>query len=224
MRILIVEDERRLAETLVDIVTQNRDIADVCYDGNSGLDSALSGIYDAVVLDVMLPGMNGFEVVRQMRINGNTTPVLMLTAKATVDDKITGLDCGADYYLTKPFETGEMLACLRAIMRRGSDLKSQEMVYEDITLDLATSEMVCNKRTVRLSAKELELIRLLMANQGVLLSKETIYLKIWGYDSEVEDSIVEVYISFLRKKLEHIGSNVRIFVVRRLGYRLGVAE
>lgn len=224
MRILIVEDERRLAETLVDIVTQNRDIADVCYDGNSGLDSALSGIYDAVVLDVMLPGMNGFEVVRQMRINGNTTPVLMLTAKATVDDKITGLDCGADYYLTKPFETGEMLACLRAIMRRGSDLKSQEMVYEDITLDLTTSEMVCNKRTVRLSAKELELIRLLMANQGVLLSKETIYLKIWGYDSEVEDSIVEVYISFLRKKLEHIGSNVRIFVVRRLGYRLGVAE
>ena len=224
MRILIVEDEKRLAETLADIITQNKDIADICHEGRSGLDNALSGIYDAVILDVMLPGMNGFEIVREMRKSGDTTPVLMLTAKTGLGDRIDGLDSGADYYLTKPFETPELLACLRAIMRRGSELRSEDMTYEDLSLNLAVSELICNHRAVRLSAKELELIRLLMANKGLLLPKETIYLKIWGYDSETEDSIVEVYISFLRKKLEHIGSKVKISVVRRVGYRLEVTE
>jgi DNA-binding response OmpR family regulator len=224
MRILIVEDEKRLAETLADIITQNKDIADICHDGLSGLNNALSGIYDAIILDVMLPGMDGFEVVRQMRKNGNTTPVLMLTAKAALSDRISGLDGGADYYLTKPFETPELLACLRAITRRGSDLKPDEIGYEDFLVSPATSELVCKNRSVRLGAKELELIRLLIANKGVLLSKESIYLKIWGYDSEAEDNIVEVYISFLRKKLEHIGSDVKISVVRRVGYRLEAAK
>ena len=134
MRILIVEDEKRLAATLADIIAQNKDIADICYDGRSGLDNALSGIYDAVLLDVMLPGIDGFEIVRQMRKNGNTTPVLMLTAKTALDDRINGLDYGADYYLTKPFETRELLACLRAITRRGSELKSEEIGYEDIVV------------------------------------------------------------------------------------------
>lgn len=224
MRILIVEDEKRLAATLADIIAQNKDIADICYDGRSGLDNALSGIYDAVLLDVMLPGIDGFEIVRQMRKNGNTTPVLMLTAKTALDDRINGLDYGADYYLTKPFETRELLACLRAITRRGSELKSEEIGYEDIVVNPATSELVCVNRSVRLSAKELELIRLLIANKGVLLAKENIYLKIWGYDSDTEDSIVEVYISFLRKKLEHIGSKVKISVVRRVGYWLEAGE
>ena len=224
MRVLIVEDEKRLAETLADIITQNKDIADVCHDGNSGLLSALSGIYDAVILDVMLPGMGGFDIVCEMRKSGNATPVLMLTAKTDLSDRITGLDTGADYYLTKPFETPELLACLRAITRRGSDIKPQEPSFEDISVRLATSELVCRDLSVRLGAKELELIRLLIANRGILLPKESIYLKIWGYDGEAEDSIVEVYISFLRRKLEHIGSSVKISVVRRVGYRLEVEK
>lgn len=224
MRILIVEDEELLAETLADIITQNKDIADICYDGRSGLDHALSGIYDAVLLDVMLPGMDGFEVVRQMRKSGNITPVLMLTAKTALEDRINGLDNGADYYLTKPFETPELLACLRAITRRGGELKSEDIGYEDIAVNPAASELVCKNRSIRLGAKELELIRLLIANQGILLSKENIYLKIWGYECETGDNIVEVYISFLRKKLEHIGSKVKISVVRRVGYRLETAE
>ena len=220
MRILIVEDEKRLAETLADIVTQNKDIADIRHDGISGLNNALSGIYDAVILDVMLPGMNGFDVVGEMRKSGNTTPVLMLTAKTELDDRINGLNMGADYYLTKPFETPELLACLRVITRRGNDIKPDEPTFGDVSVDLATSELVCNNLSVRLGAKELELIRLLIANKGILISKENIYLKIWGYDGEAEDSIVEVYISFLRRKLEHIGSKVKISVVRRVGYRL----
>ena len=219
MRILIVEDERRLAQTLADIITQNKDIADISGDGKSGLDNALSGIYDAVILDVMLPVMNGFDVVREMRKNGDMTPVLMLTARTELEDRISGLDNGADYYLTKPFETSELLACLRVITRRGG-ITSDELKFEDIEVKLAASELVCANHSVRLGAKELELIRLLIANSGILLSKESIYLKIWGYDSEAEDNIVEVYISFLRKKLEHIGSNVKISVVRRIGYRL----
>ena len=220
MRILIVEDEQRLAETLADIITRNKDIADVCHDGARGLDHARSGIYDAVILDVMLPGMNGFEIVRRMRESGCTTPVLMLTARTDLGDRIHGLDNGADYYLTKPFETLELLACLRAILRRSESIKPEDIAYQDISVNLATSELVCGARAVRLGAKELELIRLLIANQNILLPKESIYLKIWGYNSEADDSIVEVYISFLRKKLEHIRSKVKIAVVRRVGYRL----
>ena len=224
MRILIVEDENRLAETLADIITRSQNIADICNDGQSGLNSALSGIYDAIVLDVMLPGKSGLEVVRELRKSGSTTPVLMLTAKTELDDRIIGLDGGADYYLTKPFETTELLACLRAITRRGNDIKPDEPAFADISVKLATSELVCNSRAVRLGAKELELIRLLISNKGILLSKESIYLKIWGYNGEAEDSIVEVYISFLRKKLEHVGSVVKIAVQRRVGYRLEVGE
>ena len=222
MRILIVEDEKRLAETLADIVTQNNDLADVCHDGQSGLSNALSGIYDAVILDVMLPGLSGFDIVREMREGGNTTPVLMLTAKTELGDRITGLDSGADYYLTKPFETPELLACLRAITRRGNNIRPDAPSFGDISVNPATGELVCESRSVRLGSKELELIRLLIANRGILLSKESIYLKIWGYDGQAGDSIVEVYISFLRKKLEHIGSGVKISVVRRVGYRLEV--
>ena len=224
MRVLVIEDEKRLAETLADIITQNKDIADICHDGRSGLNCALSGIYDAVILDVMLPELNGFDVIREMRKNGNTTPVLMLTAKTELRDRINALDNGADYYLTKPFETPELLACLRVITRRGSDIKPAELSFEDINVNPAVSELVCNKNSVRLGSKELELIRLLIANKGILLSKESIYLKIWGYEGEAEDSIVEVYISFLRKKLEHVGSKVKISVVRRVGYRLEVEE
>ena len=220
MRILIIEDEVRLASTLADIVTHNKDIPDICYDGQSGLDSALSGIYDAIIMDVMLPELNGFEVVDALRKQGNDTPVLMLTAKTELRDRVQGLNSGADYYLTKPFETPELLACLQAITRRGGEIRLDEPSFGDVQLRLATSELACLSRSVRLGSKELELMRLLLAHQGALLPKETIYVKIWGYDGEAESSIVEVYISFLRKKLEHIGSTVKISVVRRVGYRL----
>jgi len=224
LRILIVEDEKRLAETLADIITENHDIADVANDGEQGLNSALTGIYDAIILDVMLPKINGFDIVRTLRKHKIATPVLMLTAKTELADRVKGLDYGADYYLTKPFETAELLACLRAILRRGYNLKTEELCFGDIAVDTAAGELSCGSRRVRLGAKELELLRLLIANQNILLSKENIFLKVWGYDSETDDSIVEVYISFLRKKLEHVGSKVKITVVRRLGYRLEVLE
>lgn len=224
MRILIVEDEKRLAETLADIISENKDIADICNDGESGLDNALTGVYDAIILDVMLPGVNGFDIVRHMRESDIKTPVLMLTAKTELSDRVKGLDYGADYYLTKPFETDELLACLRAILRRGENFKKEELSFGNISLDASASELSCGRRSVRLGAKELELLRLLMANRDILLSKETIFLKVWGYDSEADDSIVEVYFSFLRRKLEHIGSNIKIAVVRRVGYRLEVLE
>lgn len=224
MRILIVEDEKRLAETLADIITQNNDIADVSNDGEIGLDNAMTGIYDAIILDVMLPKINGFDLVRQLRENDVKTPVLMLTAKTELSDRVKGLDYGADYYLTKPFETVELLACLRAILRRGENLKIEELTFGNVSIDTAASELSCGSRKVRLGAKELELIRLLIANKGILLSKENIFLKVWGYDSQADDSIVEVYLSFLRKKLDHVGSNVKISVVRRMGYRLEVVQ
>ena len=224
MRILIIEDEQRLAATLADIITRNNDFVDICYDGQSGLDHALSGIYDAIILDVMIPKMNGFEVVKALRDKGKSTPILMLTARMELDDRITGLDCGADYYLTKPFDTPELLACLRAITRRGNDITPIELTFGDIRVITSNSELICDSHSVRLGAKELELIRLLIANKGILLSKENIYLKIWGYNGNADDSIVEVYISFLRRKLEHVNSKVKISVVRRIGYCLEVSK
>lgn len=224
MRILIIEDEARLAETLADIIAEQRDMADICGDGEAGLDCALSGIYDAVILDVMLPGRSGFDLVRELRMRGNGTPVLMLTARSELEDRVRGLDLGADYYLTKPFERSELLACLRAILRRGEVLRGEELSFGDISVSTDTSELSCGARSVRLGAKELELLRLLMANRGILLAKETIFLKVWGYDSQADDSIVEVYLSFLRKKLSHVDAHVKIAVVRRVGYRLEVAE
>ncbi len=222
VRILIVEDETRLAETLADIITENKDIADVAHDGESGLDNALTGIYDALILDVMLPHLDGFEIVRRLRQSGLKTPVLMLTARTELADRVKGLDCGADYYLTKPFETAELLACLRAVLRRGENLRAEELSFGDMTVDPSVSELSCGNRSVRVGAKELELLRLLIANKGILLSKESIFLKVWGFDSEADDSIVEVYLSFLRKKLDHVGAKVKIAVVRRVGYRLEV--
>ena len=224
MRILIVEDEKRLAETLVDIITENKDIADAAFDGESGLDNALTGIYDAIILDVMLPKKNGFEIVRELRKKNIKTPILMLTAKTELADRVKGLDCGADYYLTKPFQTAELLACLRAILRRGDEIRPEQPEFGDICIDVAAGELVCGDRSVKLNMRELELLRLLIANKGILLSKENIFLRICGYDSEADDSIVEVYLSFLRKKLEHVGSKVKISVIRRVGYKLEVLE
>ena len=224
MRLLVVEDEHRLADTLADILQSQKYLVDVCYDGESGLDNAMSGIYDAIVMDVMMPKMNGFEVVRSMRRQGNATPVLLLTARTETMDKVTGLDCGADYYLTKPFEIDELLACLRALLRRQGEVVSEELRFGSVMLNLNTCTIQCEQRSTRLSAKEFELMRILMTNKEKIVPKETLLLKVWGYESDAEDNLVEVYISFLRKKLEFIKADIRIDVVRRVGYHLEVKQ
>ena len=225
MRILIVEDEVRLASTLKDLLEMNSYTADVCHDGETGLDNALTGIYDVMILDVMLPRLDGFTVLRRMRAAGNATPVLMLTARSEVADRVEGLDCGADYYLTKPFEPRELLACIRALTRRTPDLqKSDTLEFGDLTLDKSAFTLVCGSRSVRLSRKEFDLAELLMRNRGQILTKETLLLKIWGYESDAEDNNVEVYISFLRKKLEHLHSRVKIRTIRMVGYMLEETE
>ncbi len=224
MRLLVVEDEQRLADTLADILQNQKYLVDVCYDGESGLDNAMSGIYDAIIMNVMMPKMNGFDVVRSMRRQGNATPVLMLTARTETMDKVTGLDCGADYYLTKPFEIEELLACIRALLRRQGEVVSEELRFGSVVLNLNTCTLQCEQRSVRLSAKEFELMRILMSNRENIVPKETLLLKVWGYESDAEDNLVEVYISFLRKKLDFIKADVRIDVVRRVGYHLEVKQ
>ena len=222
MRLLIVEDEVRLADTLRQLLNRQGYTADVYYDGVSGLDNATTGIYDLMVLDVMLPGMNGFQVVKKLREAGVATPVLMLTAKSDVGDRIHGLDCGADYYLTKPFEPEELLACVRTLLRRsgGQLQESDTLTWGDRSLERATFSLSCAERAVRLSRREYDLMELLMRNGNQVVTKEQILVKVWGYDSQAEDNNVEVYISFLRRKLTHLHSAVKIKTLRMLGYCL----
>ena len=222
MRLLIVEDEVRLADTLRQLLHRQGYTADVCYDGVSGLDNALTGIYDLMVLDVMLPGLNGFQVARKLRDAGVTTPILMLTAKSDLSDRVHGLDCGADYYLTKPFEPEELLACVRTLLRRsgGQLQESDTLTWGDLSLERGTFTLSCNGRDVRLSRREYDLMELLMRNGAQVVTKEQLLIKVWGYDSQAEDNNVEVYISFLRRKLTHLHSQVRIKTLRMLGYCL----
>ena len=221
MRVLIVEDEVRLASTLQDLLELNGYTADVSHDGESGLDNALSGIYDVVLLDVMLPKLDGFTVLRRLRAEGNATPVLMLTARSELSDRVEGLDCGADYYLTKPFEPKELLACIRALTRRQPELRNTDVLeYGDLKLVKNSFTLSCGDRSLRLSRKEFDMMELLMLNRELVITKENLLLKIWGYESDAEDNNVEVYISFLRKKLEHLHSAVKIKTIRMVGYCL----
>ena len=222
MRLLIVEDEVRLADTLRQLLNRQGYTADVYYDGVSGLDNAMTGIYDLMVLDVMLPGINGFQVVKKLREAGVATPVLMLTAKSDVSDRIHGLDCGADYYLTKPFEPEELLACVRTLLRRsgGQLQESDTLTWGDLSLERTTFTLSCAEREVRLSRREYDLMELLMRNGNQVVTKEQMLVKVWGYDSQAEDNNVEVYISFLRRKLTHLHSAVKIKTLRMLGYCL----
>ena len=220
MRVLIVEDETRLAETLKDMLEMDGYTADVRHDGESGLDEALSGIYDVCVLDVMLPKMDGFTVLKRLREEKSGLPVLLLTARSEVSDRVRGLDSGADYYLTKPFEPKELLACIRALTRRQPELRDTGvMEYGDLTLEKSGFTLRCGERSLRLSKKEYDLMELLMLNRELVLTKENILLKIWGYESGDENS-VEVYVSFLRRKLSHLRSTVRIRTIRMAGYCL----
>lgn len=223
MRILVVEDERQLSEVLVDLLEQALFEVDAVYDGNAGEDNAMSGIYDAVVLDIMLPGKNGIEVLRSLRGQGNTTPVLLLTAKSEVDDKITGLDTGADDYLTKPFAAGELLARIRAITRRGEAFALDEIEVAGTKLDKNTHELRAAAGSVKLAMKEYQIMEMLLQNSRRIIPKERFIEKIWGFDAEAEYNIVEVYISFVRKKLIAIGSGLQIKAVRGVGYCLEIS-
>ena len=222
MRLLIVEDEERLAETLAALLRRQGYTADICHDGISGLDHAASDVYDLVLLDAMLPGLDGFSLLQQLRRDGHTVPVLMLTARSELSDRVRGLDSGADYYLTKPFETEELLACVRLLLRRGSGQNQAEeaLSFGDLQLDSGSFTLSCGARSVRLSRKEYDLMELLMRNRRQILTKEQILTRVWGYDSDAEDNNVEVYISFLRRKLTHLHSTVKIRTVRMVGYGL----
>ena len=220
MRILIVEDEVHLAETLGQIMQEQHYQTDVVNDGADGLDYALSGQYDLVLLDVMLPKLDGFEVSRRLRSAHISTPILMLTARDETGDKIAGLDCGADDYMTKPFDSGELLARVRALTRRQGEVLSQSLTVYDLVLNLSTRCLGCAGKSVRLGFKEFDVLRLLMAAPKSVIPKEDIITKVWGIDSDAEDNNVEVYISFLRKKLNFLGSRVSIGTVRKVGYHL----
>lgn len=220
MRVLIVEDEHRLAETLSQILKEQRYQTDTVHDGTDGLDYALSGQYDLILLDVMLPRLSGFEVAQRLRAAHVSTPILMLTARDEVSDKITGLDCGADDYMTKPFDTGELLARVRALTRRQGEVLSETLTVFDLTLNLSTRCLGCAGRSVRLGFKEFDVLRLLMAAPRAVVPKEDIISKVWGIESDAEENNVEVYISFLRKKLAFLGSGVSIATVRKVGYHL----
>ncbi len=222
MRLLLVEDEKRMAQALCEILRQEKYEVDHYANGLDGLAAIESDIYDIIILDVMLPGMNGYEIAKKARQKGIRTPILMLTAKAELDDKVTGLDSGADDYLTKPFMTKELLARLRALGRRNINTTDGTLCYGDICLDTNTSTLSCttNGQSVRLSEKEYRILEYLIANQGQILTREQLAVKIWGFESEAEYNNVEVYMSFTRKKLSFVGAKAEIKAVRGIGYEL----
>ena len=221
MKILIVEDEKLLADSLKAMLEKKGFEVEAAYDWSTGVEYALLGIYDLLILDVMMPGMDGYQLARQVRAKRCGTPILMLTAKSAVEDRIRGLNSGADYYLTKPFDTRELLACINALLRRQGK-QVDELVYGNTSLDLSSRMLICGEKSVRLSAREFDVMRFLFQAKERNLSKEMLLARVWGYDSNAVENHVEVYVGFLRKKLQSIGSNLRIAVVRRLGYHLEV--
>ena len=222
MKILIIEDEKLLADSLQAMLESKGFEVEAVYDGETGEEYAESGVYDLLILDVMMPKMDGYQVARQVRARRCGTPILMLTAKSSLEDRIEGLNAGADYYLTKPFDTRELLACIGALLRRqGAEVN--ELSYGNTALDLSSGTLVCGEKQLRLSAREFDVMRYLLQMKGQNVSKEAILARVWGFDSNAVENHVEVYVGFLRKKLKSIGSNVRIESARRLGYHLEVA-
>ena len=223
MKILVIEDERLLAQSIRAVLEQKGYAVDTVYDGVTGAEYAKLGIYDLLILDVMLPGLDGFGVARAVRAARCATPILMLTARSGIEDRVTGLNAGADYYLTKPFDTRELLACVGALLRR-QGAQVDELRFGNTGLDLDSGLLFCGEKSLRLSAREFDVMRLLMQSGERILSKEIILARVWGYESNAVENHVEVYVGFLRKKLRAIGSNVRINAIRRLGYHLEVTE
>ena len=219
MKILIIEDERVLAESLKLMLASKGFEAETVYDGEAGEQYAMLNVYDLIILDVMLPKQDGYQVAKKIRCSRNNVPILMLTAKSDIDDKVQGLNSGADYYLTKPFDKRELLACVNALLRR-QGTQVNELVFGNTRLDLESASLVCGENTIRLSAREFEVMRILMSSGERHVSKESLLTKVWGYESNAVENHVEAYVSFLRKKLTSIGSDVRIETMRRLGYHL----
>ncbi|MCP1187327.1 MULTISPECIES: response regulator transcription factor [unclassified Paenibacillus] len=225
MRILIAEDEVHLAEAVSQILKKNNYSVDMVHDGRSGLDYAQSGIYDLLLLDIMMPEMDGITVLKKLRSEGNHTPVILLTAKGELSDKVTGLDYGADDYIAKPFATEELLARIRAALRRKGEVVPEDgLKFGDMELNTTQLKLSVQGKEIKLNLKENELLELLITRKQAITSKEQIIEKLWGFDSEVEYNNVEVYISFLRKKLTFLNSAVRINTIRGVGYVLEVTS
>ena len=221
MIVLIIEDEKLLANSLKTLLESKGFTVEAVYDGETGAAYAMLGVYDLLILDIMIPRMNGLQLARTLRAKRCTTPILMLTAKSTLENRIEGLNAGADYYLTKPFDTRELLACINALLRRqGSHV--DELSFGNTVLDLSCTTLVCGEKSVRLSSREFDVMRILLQSGANNLSKESILSRVWGFDSNAVENHVEVYVGFLRKKLASIGSDVRIVSVRKLGYHLEV--
>lgn len=220
MQILIVEDEKRLADALYQILLEQKYMADVVYDGNDGLEYGLSGIYDLIILDIMLPYKDGFQVAYELRKNKIDTPILMLTAKDTVPDKVAGLEMGADDYMTKPFAPEELVARIKALSRRKGEVAIDETSFDDFNFNASTSMLSKGTKSVHLNYKEAEILKLLLSKPDVIISKEEIITKVWGYDSDAGANNVEAYISFLRRKLHFVNSNSEIKSIKKMGYKL----
>ena len=224
MRLLLAEDEEALSKALVTILKHNNYAVDAVYDGQQALDYLECGIYDGLILDLMMPKVDGITVLKTIRQKGNKIPVLILTAKSEVDDKVFGLDCGADDYLTKPFVTKELLARIRAMTRRQSDLQDNALVYGDLRLDRTSFELISKKGKLLLTAKEFQIMEMFMMNPKCISSAEQLMDRVWGLESETEISVVWTYISYLRKKLKTLDSSVSIKAVRNVGYTLEVPD
>ena len=221
MNLLLVEDEIQLSDALSQILTNNNYNVDAVFDGEDGLNYGLTGIYDVIVLDIMLPKLNGIDVLKNLRQNKISTPIILLTAKNSIEDKIIGLDSGADDYLPKPFSPEELLARLRAVTRRNGNFINENILeYEDIILNLSSYEISCKENSIILTSKEFDIIKYFIQRPRIIVNKDDLISKIWGFDSDVEYNNVEVYISFLRKKLAYINSSVKITTIRKVGYRL----
>lgn len=224
MNILVVEDERNLADAICHILEQEGYNAEAAYDGKTGLAYAESGLYDAAILDVMLPGMDGFSIVRTLRQAQSDLPIMMLTAKTSTRDKVEGLDCGADDYMTKPFEAPELLARVRALTRRKGEMVIDAMEFGDLSLDLEMHDLSCGDASAHLSKREFDVMRMLMSGTGRIVSKQDLLTRVWGADADASENSVEAYVSFLRKKIKHVKSKVEITTLRMLGYRLEVVD
>lgn len=221
MKILIIEDEKLLADSIKVLLERKGFQVECAYDGKTGEEYAELGIYDLLILDVMMPELNGYQVAQQVRAKRCSTPILMLTARSDLEDRIAGLNAGADYYLTKPFDTRELLACINALLRRQGG-QVDELRYGNTALDLSTCILSCGEKSIRLSDREFDVMRYLLQSRERNLSKEVLLVRIWGFESNATENHVEVYVGFLRKKLQSIGSNLRIVAIRRQGYHLEV--
>jgi DNA-binding response OmpR family regulator len=221
MKLLLVEDERQLSEALTQILKKSKYQVDAVYDGENGLDYALTGIYDIIILDIMLPKLNGLEALKKIRADNISTPVILLTAKGEISDKVKGLDLGADDYLAKPFAPDELLARLRALGRRKGELINDDVLsFADFSLNISTYVLEGKTSSVRLALKEMEMLKYLLLRPGRVVSKDDFITRLWGFESDAEDNNIEVYISFLRKKLQYIGTTAKISTIRGVGYKL----